>query len=426
MLHHVHRTLEVSTSPTQYLLYREGVRTVVERQLTGLDEWTSSRAFSERFDDWNSVVEVAVVCHLVREQPTGTTDASFIDEAGLGQWIRERGTFGVRAVREELAISAHQLDENKLLQTLVRLMKPSERRRLKGRLGACMQLLDAAVIRRVADSALGQNLPEEDQNGFGTWMEGARRNLYGTERVFDGHGNALRDYMTILGIDYGIKVRCYCEGPTEAAALSHALYGTPGAEIVDLAGELLLRSGKGVKFIESLKRDYRAKVFSVVVVDGDNADVVRALKTAATGTDCFPMHYVAYPDFEMANFSINELIGIALDIECGADPSNERRQAIQSGMADERAAGASGRAFFTALKRHGACHVNKGAAWGEALAAFALARPSFPPGHAKAGKTRPFMDAVNIAKRAARAPFGASVQELMIDIATGQPVRRSQ
>lgn len=428
VFYHVRRTLEVSTSATQYLIFKDGVGKVVARLVDALDHWTSSEAFSERFDDWNIVAEVAALCEVVWQRTEEASSAGgSIDEGAVHQWLRERGVVGIRAVREELGHAADLMDGNQLLHVFVRLMKPSERRRIKGDLGACMQFLAAAeAIRRVGEKALGQHLPEEDQIGFGVWMKGARRRLYGTDRVFDGQSNVLRDYLTILGIDYGTKLRCYGEGPTEAAALEHALAGVTGAEVIDLAGELLLRGGKGVKFVESLRRDYQTKVFSLVLVDGDNVDLVRALRKVVADGECFPMFSVAEPDFELANFATEELIEIALNIECRADVDDERKSTLQAELAAELGQVVSGRTLFGMLKRHGAYNATKGADWGTALAAFALAHPAYPPEHPLAGQTRHFVLAAQLAERATRALFGASVEQAMIDVETGQPIPRRQ
>lgn len=428
VLYHVRRTMVVSTSATQYLIFKDGVGKVVARLIEALDRWTSSEAFSERFDDWNTVAEVAALSEAVWQRTEEASSAGRgIDEGAVHQWLRERGIVGIRDVREELGHAANLMDENQLLHVLVRLMKPSERRRIKGDLGACMQFLAAAeAIRRVAERALGQHLPEEDEIGFGVWMEGARRRLYGTDRVFDGQSNVLRDYLTILGIDYGTKLRCYGEGPTEAAALEHALAGVTGVEVIDLAGELLLRGGKGVKFVESLRRDYQTKVFSLVLVDGDNVDLVRALRKAVADGGCFIVFSVAEPDFELANFAPKELIEIALSIECRADIDDQRKNTLRADLAAELGQVVSGHTFFAMLKRHGAYNVNKGADWGKALAGFALAHPTYPNEHPLAGQTRAFVLAAQLAERATRSPFGASVEQFMIDVETGQPIPRRQ
>lgn len=157
VLYHVRRTLVVSTSATQYLMFKDGVGKVVARLVDALDRWTSSEAFSERFEDWNTVAEVAALSEVVWQRTEEASSASGgIDEGAVHQWLRERGIVGIRAVREELGHAANLMDENQLLHVLVRLMKPSELRRIKGDLGACMQFLAAAeAIRRVAEKALG-------------------------------------------------------------------------------------------------------------------------------------------------------------------------------------------------------------------------------------------------------------------------------
>jgi hypothetical protein len=426
VLYHVQRTLVVSTSATQYLIFKDGVGKVVASLVESLDRWTSSGAFSERFDDWNTVAEVAALSEALWQRSEEASSAGRgMDEGAVHQWLRECGVVGVQAFREELGHAANLMDENQLLHVLIRLIKPSERRRIKGNLGACMQFLAAAeAIRRVGEKALGQHLPEEDEIGFGVWMEGTRRRLYGTDRVFDGQGNVLRDYLTILGIDYGTKLRCYGEGHTEAAALEHALTGVSGVEVIDLAGELLLRGGKGVKFVESLRRDYQAKVFSLVLVDGDNVDLVRALRKAAGDSGCFPMFSVAEPDFELANFAAEELLQIALNIECRTDVDDERKNTLRAQLAVEIGQVVSGRSFFATLRRHGAYNATKGADCGKALAAFALAHPTYPSEHPLAGQTRQFVLAAQLAERATRASFGASIEQSVIDVQTGQPTPR--
>ena len=44
----------------------------------------------------------------------------------------------------------------------------------------------------------------------------------------------------------------------------------------------------------------------------------------------------------------------------------------------------------------------------------------------EAGQTRRFVLAAQLAERATRAPFGASVEQSMIDVETGQPIPRRQ
>jgi hypothetical protein len=113
-----------------------------------------------------------------------------------------------------------------------------------------------------------------------------------------------------------------------------------------------------------------------VLADGDNVDLVRALRKAVADGDCFPVFSVAEPDFELANFATEELIEIALNIECRADVDDERKNTLRADLAAELGQVVSGRTLFGMLKRHGAHNVTKGADWGKALAAFALAHPT--------------------------------------------------
>jgi hypothetical protein len=96
----------------------------------------------------------------------------------------------------------------------------------------------AETIRRATEAALGRELCEEDELGFGQWMDGARKAIYGTTRILDASKEVRRDFMTSMGLDHGPKVRCYVEGDTELAALVSAVGYGAGAEFVNLRGQI--------------------------------------------------------------------------------------------------------------------------------------------------------------------------------------------
>lgn len=427
VLYHVQRTLIVSTSATQYLMFREGVTKIAERGLESLDRWTSSEAFGQRFDEWNTIAEMAALLESTEQRRHAYSDGAIDDgQQQVDEWLRGLGAFGLREPRGELGRAASIVDENPAVHVLVRLMNSSQRQRLKGDLGACMLFLRAAeAIRRPAERVLGAHLPEEDEIGFGVWVKGARRRLYGTDRVFDGNGRNLRDYLTILGIDFGTKLRCYVEGHTEAGALEYGLSGAIGIEVIDLKGNLLQRGGKIVEFIDSLRRDYRSHIFSLVLLDGDRQDAIRALNKAVSDGDCFAMHFIAQPDFELASFTPLEMLGIALDVECRADVDDERKSVLHATLASRVSSVASAEDFFSLLRQESGIAVSKGEEWGKALMAYAQQNPNLPAGHRLAGEKRSILRAVELAERALRSVFVTSVQEYVIDAATGQPKRRA-
>ncbi|WP_430418344.1 hypothetical protein [Methylibium petroleiphilum] len=425
VLYHVDRTLTVSTSSTQYLMYKEGVAEIAAREVHGLDHWTSSDSFGDRFRDWNVISEVASLLDTLWKSKTRETEVDPQDYAQVLTWIGQFGELRIRDFRGELGRAAELLDENRHLHVLIRLMSPYQRSKIKGRLGASMQCLYAAeAIRRIAEESLGKQLPEEDEIGFGTWLTGARQMIYGTTRVFDAPRSVLRDYLTSLGIDFGIKARCYGEGPTECGAISAAFPDSSGIELIDLKGDLLKRKGKVLQFSDALRRDHQSGIFSIVLIDADRQDAVRALKAAAASIDCFPVYFVAEPDFELANFSLVELLDIALGIECKAEIDQQRKECLRDEITRRLGSVTSAAAFFELLLHFNIRRPTKGTAWGNALMFYALSTPRFLSEHHLAGRERPVISAARMVERALRSGYARSLQRAAIDPSTGQPVAK--
>jgi hypothetical protein len=322
-LHHVARTLKIQTSNTQYLFNEEGVTRVVQHQLESAQRWTSSVEFGQRFDYWNRVCETAIiaepfaseVAHMHAELPSIPSKSLNEYEQHVRQFLCELGQHQVRQMREDLAFAANTIDDNRTTHVLLRLMKPGVRSKLKGQLGCAMHFLAMAeTIRRAAEAAFGVPLPEEDEIGLGQWFPGARRMLYGHDRVFDAPRRYLRDYLTLLGLDFGVKVRCYVEGATEYGALDHAVGNLDHVQLIDLQGKFAEKGGRGLAFAESLDADKQAGVFSVILLDGDRSDNFRLVQRAATEKRFTGSFFVASPDFEYGNFSATELIDVAVSL----------------------------------------------------------------------------------------------------------------
>ena len=105
-------------------------------------------------------------------------------------------------------------------------------------------------------------------------------------------------------LHYGLRLRFYVEGATEWAALQH-FFQTIGAnyiEVINLRGEVAQKGGKGVAFRENLRSDVAMHVFSMVLIDGDRDDFVRAVKRAAKDDEICGCFFISQQDFEFANF----------------------------------------------------------------------------------------------------------------------------
>jgi hypothetical protein len=278
----------------------------------------------------------------------------------------------------------------------------------------------AEIIRRAAEDALALTLSEEDEIGFGQWMAGARKALYGSERVLDASREVSRDFLTSMGLDYGIKVRCYVEGDTELGALTSAVGNAGGIEFINLRGQFVERRGRGLNFVDSLKNDIKSHVFSVVILDEDRDDHVRAVKRAAATGDFFGRFFVSSPDFEFSNFTINELAEILLNFV-----ERERAQITTISEVLEVVSNAkSGKQFFQATVHIGFQEVGKSEAWGVALMNYASQHRTLPRGHSRAGETRPVIEIAELLMRARDVGYLRSLDGYRVDPDTGELQRK--
>lgn len=429
VLYHVERVFQSRTTPTQFLLNPDGLVRLAQSDIEDLTRWTSGEKCAELFERWNRIAELAIVLepvtysYVFQSVRWGSRDSrESIEEKRNAHRQRVKSLLlnaeeTIREYRQNLCINAETLDHNKLIHVLLRLVKASERLRLRSSLGAAIMLTSMAeVIRRAAEDATGTHLPEEDQLGFGQWMDGARKRIYGSERILDAPRKVRREFLTHIGLDAGVKVRVYVEGETELAALVSAVGSGAGAEFVNLRGQFIERRGRGLQFADSLKSDKDARIFSAVLLDGDNTDNVRAVKKAARDGDFFGRFFIATPDFELANFTSDELVDATLKL-----PGLEKDRLPARGEISVAANSArSGKEFIKAMRSVGLEHIDKGADWGEVLMSFALDNQVFPSGHRLAGKTRPIVDAAMFIDRARDVQYAISHDAYVVDPETGE------
>ena len=432
VLHHVVRTLASKTNPFQYLVYRPGLAKVARFALKNLDKWTGSAAFSDRFDYWNQLAEVAAACSVVSWLPPEGHEAressfswlpTYVDM--VRDYLMRSGLITIRQWRQDLAWAAHTSDENRTVHTLLRLMRRSERERIKGSLGAAMKYLDMAEsIRRASERLINTKLAEEDEIGPGQWIDGARKMLYGHERVFDAPRRDLRDFLGILGLDFGVKVRCYVEGETELGAFRYAIGADGLCSVVNLKGNVVQRGGKGMAFTDSLSEDARDRVISVIVVDRDREDVVRVVKKAASEKRMHGRFFLCSPDFELANFNVEELLRVAIATALVYDFDHEE---VSKRLAKELplvSKAKSAKEFMRLLPSEIKDGVTKGETWGEALMKYAIAHPTFPAGDSRVGDEREIVDAARVLIRAQDVGYLRSVEMEELDPETGKMVKR--
>src|SRR5712692_10036617 len=118
-------------------------------------------------------------------------------------------------------------------------------------------------------------------------------------------------------------------------------------------------------------------MYSIVVIDGDVRENVRILESAARNNQAreddgiFGRFFLSQPDFEFANFEIEELEEVLWKWVGGESPSQADRELLHSYVKD--ATGST--EFFNGVKRAAQALLqligyDKGEKWGEELMKF--------------------------------------------------------
>ncbi len=248
----------------------------------------------------------------------------------------------------------------------------------------------AEVIRRGFEEGYQTQWAEEDR-AFEHWPPGGRVRLFGSERPFD---DSLRS-KPFLAYQFGLltrgALRWYVEGETEYYAVLYTLPkpSKPGVELVNLWGQIAKERGSAArKLDDALRDDLAQRRFSVISFDRDVKANERAIRRQIEQDHIVGLIDANDPDFEFANFALDELVEIAalMDERLGFDGGKVRK-------ADWKGVN-NGKVFAERYRRASERRRPlKGKDWGEALAAYALAHPSHP----RTGGPRAFLRAMQAA-----------------------------
>jgi len=276
-----------------------------------------------------------------------------------------------RNIHESLRLNAAWMDDNGELYLLLRLANWKQRERLKGRIaGALWMRHIAEVIRRAFEKVHAERWPEEDDDDFGWWPSGLRTRLFGSERPLDDTLQSKPYLAWEYGLFTGSSVRWYVEGNTEYYAILHALPEPSkiGIELINLRGVIGAdRDNIALKLGDWLKEDKAFRRFSMISFDYDVAQNVKAIRRQVEQQNVVGFIAPHKPDFEFANFTLQELVEVAAGIDEANGSSGE---AVRNG---DWTGIVNGRAFEERYKEISAREPRglKGKAWGEALAAYA-------------------------------------------------------
>lgn len=431
VLYQVEQILKPNIHPKQQLLYAAGYLTLLKKWQQHFDVWTKGENFRTVLRKWENIAELAIATEpcfygrlfgITRQHDGIDADIS-THWNELRYYYEQIGQSEIEEARKEICIAAETLDPNKTVHNILRLTAGESRiKNVRGRLGGSLLLLTMAeMLRRAAEDVFNVELPEEDELGFGIVFRDARRELYGSHRLFDGNRQVANEFLRQHGLDYRVRVRWYFEGETEYYAVESVLGDFSAIELINLRGRVAERGA--VAFRDSLRRDMADGVFSWVSIDGDREEYVRAVRKAAQDDEICGMFYVADPDFEFANFTLDELEAILWEfaLENGVEDLSKRiglHQAIQSAKSGEELLRFARKSLLELS------HVSKGAEWGKRLMKYALEHPDAPLSDPTMRQFRPVLDALQWAIHATVANYKLSREKYRVDPNTGRPVPR--
>lgn len=248
----------------------------------------------------------------------------------------------------------------------------------------------AETIRRYLEQYQGVVLPEEDDFQSGSGYRQMKQAMYGASRTADYDREVLRRIARDFDIDPQPRVAWFVEGQTEEAcirriaALRKLNLGRIGIDLLNLKG---LGGLAGDRLRSSLKTFQTEEIFPYISIDKDRvASSLRDLRWYASQR-LLPIGYKVWePDFEAANFSIEELAQIATKMAADdgfSTPISPEDLRAEMGASDAPV----GRAIekvWSRMKFYG----NKGETWGQYLADWVVSNPS-PDSLAMEDKKRP-------------------------------------
>ena len=428
---HIRQIMQLRIHPYQ-MMSPNRYQEMLDHDIEFFYRWAQSESAKAQINRWDEITQLAIatepcfypqIIGSIRCPPQITVEdqRANIEEyqTQLKDHYLQIGIEPIKEIIRDLCISAEMIEPNKSIHSLLRFMNGGQRIKVKGNLGGAILLkLMAEIIRRMAEWSFDIQLPEEDEMGFGMWVEGAREKIYGSKRIFDNGLLAKRQFIRELGLDAEVRIRIYVEGPTEFAAFSYLLKPLQQIEVFDLAGQFIQGKRKGLAFRENLILDDRSGVFSVIVLDGDREDNIRIVKKAAEEDLFCGQFYISRPDFELCNFSKEELIEIAWNLIDEVQKSEQHYLSLSNAVkmannADD---------LIKAIRKEvpPLSQFAKGSEWGENLAEFAARKPDL----AGSETPRPVIDACQTAIRAIDIDYLNNRKNCRVDPNTGKLVRR--
>jgi hypothetical protein len=387
-------------------LYGPGVRRFADEYLRRFRRLLRQPQFTANVSQWNGIADLAIMLEPVYWPAITSVLHTSVPETEGRQALAEAykakalGVLdripkaAVAAAHMDLRTQGGLLDENDELYLVLRTSNWRTRERLKGRIGMALWWRHMAeTIRLGYDELYEDRLVHEDE-AFGFWRPGARAWAYGSEYPLDDPREIQKRLLPRMGIHSGVLARFYVEGDTEEGALRAGLAGAIGY-VVDVVN--LKAKGWRDWLPQELRNDQKAKRFSLLMLDADREDTVRAVKRHAQDNLIVGMVFLNKPDLEMGCFTVEQLCRAAEEYEqlLGSQPAAPLDPLLFQGVTN-------GAEFETRYSELRHTRGLKGATWGEALAHVAFSDRTAP-----SDEGNPLVHAIMCAHRAASTDYEA-------------------
>jgi hypothetical protein len=243
---------------------------------------------------------------------------SWIDEQDGSQLLYAAGLSVEQAENwhHDLAVWADIEDPLAHFRILLRHADRRKRARMKGKALLAHNLYDAAeILRRYLERYHDRDLLEEDDAIHGSSSALVKSRLYGSSRTADFDRTVFRRIAREFDVDPQARTTWFLEGATEKgfvqrlAERKHIDLVLSGVEVMDLKGLGGLSSDR---FRSLLERFQREEVFAYVSIDQDQGGEHLRLLRKYAADKLLPAGYTIWvPDFESANYTLDELAAIA-------------------------------------------------------------------------------------------------------------------
>jgi hypothetical protein len=455
VLYHLNRTLGFHSSPMQMFI-QEGFKQILDFNLSMFTHWSRSDQFVPNVKKWNDIASLCIltepcayqrIFHSLKYDPFDVENRQSAAEeinqhindywdANVEKLYRHIGIARLEEIRRDLCFDAQMLDPNRWIHTLLCLGESELRLELEGHLGGALLLRTMAeMLRRATEEAFDTTLREEDELGKGWVPVNLKQDLYGSSRLLDDP-QAGSVFVRMHGLNYKPRVHLYVEGSTEYGAFNH-FFKMMGifVPVTNLHG-LIKNQDEGNQmltfFRDSLQADIKDQIYSIVMIDGDLPDNVKVVEGAARvnqtseNEGMFGRFFLARPDFELANFEIEELEEILwkwVAEYTETSPSQADRELLHRYVKD-----ATGSTEFFAGVGHATRSLpqltgfEKGEVWGAQLIDYAWEHPL------KRYRKRQIIEAAELTIRWEKIihmeRYDVSKKSYMIDVGSGELITR--